>query len=160
MGQRGIALKRALDAIDAVTEGDQPLHDIIVQLARQASALGLLRRSKRGDRGVHSTVKLLDMLAQHVDGPAKVFNLTRTVDRRAQQGEVALRHGFGSALQRADRLAVAIMGVPPSPSCSCAVHGLPAVPRSSPSLIMPRCRATVTASVREATSSFAYVLAR
>ena len=58
-----------MHAIHAVAERDQLLDDLVVQLARQPRALGLLSGAQRGEISVLAAQALLGVCAQHVDRP-------------------------------------------------------------------------------------------
>src|SRR5919202_1882105 len=126
-----------------------------MQLPRETAALGLLGCCERRDRRMHAPLELFHMLSKHVDGSAEVLGLGWTIHGSAQHGEVALCHRLRSALEFPDGGAVGIAWTPASPVVLSLLHSVPAGPRSLSSRMTPRWRATVTASVREATSSLA-----
>jgi hypothetical protein len=87
-----------------MTEGDQLLDDLVVQLARQPRALGLLGGAERGNVGVLAAQPLFGMCPQHVDRPAQILNDRRLADTLAEHAQVAVRHRLGTALQGAQNV--------------------------------------------------------
>jgi hypothetical protein len=145
-----------------MTERHQPLYGFVIELACQSRTLGSLCGRQCPDRGVHSTMELLDMLPQHVDRPTQVVSSGWTDDGCSHRGEITTGHGFGTMLEGLYRRRIRIAWSPFSSTFACVVRhtACPLFLNQSPSRIRPRWSATVTASVREATSSLVYVFAR
>ena len=101
-----IALQQPLHAVDTVAERDQLLHNLVVQLARQAAALGLLGGAVRDSISVLAGQPLLGVRAQHVDRAPQIFDCRNIADWLTKRAQVALRHHLSAALQFPKRAGV------------------------------------------------------
>jgi hypothetical protein len=89
-----------------VTERDQLLHHLIVQLTREPTAFSFLRGAECGNVGVLATQSLLGVRAEDVDRAAQILDHGIVAHWLALSAQVAMRHALSMPLQRTQDLGI------------------------------------------------------